>query len=98
MGSIYDCMDYVITKEQLTTFLRRRFSYDELDGILNSVKERIDMGDDVEDVIYDVVRNTIAMKNFNDINDNGTEQDYWNSYLRYETPLLKFIESFFNLD
>ena len=91
-------MDYVITKEQLTTFLRRRFSYDELDGILNSVKERIDMGDDVEDVIYDVVRNTIAMKNFNDINDNGTEQDYWNSYLRYETPLLKFIESFFNLD
>jgi hypothetical protein len=91
-------MEYIVTRSQLTSFLKRRFSIDELNDLVLLVKHRIeDEGIMEEMVIYDEIRNFLASKKNDDINDNGTEQEYWDSYLRYETPLVEFVRSTLNL-
>ena len=91
-------MKYIITKPQLSTFLRRRFSIDELNEIVHSVKEQIEDGESVDTAVYDTIRYYVSLKKFNDINNVGTEQDYWDSYLFYESPLVSFIKSSLGLN
>lgn len=89
-------MEYIVTRPQLSTYLRRRFSIKDLDFMVRDVKEKVNMGEDVMESIYDVVRNYISLKRL-DVNDEGTEQDYWDSYLQHETPLVEYIKSSLNL-
>ena len=89
-------MEYIVTRPQLSTYLRRRFSTKDLDFMVRDVKEKVNMGEDVMESIYDVVRNYISLKRL-DVNDEGTEQDYWDSYLQHETPLVEYIKSSLNL-
>ena len=91
-------MKYIITEPQLSTFLRRRFSIDELNEIVHSVKEQIEDGESVDTAVYDTIRHYISSKKFDTINGTGTEQDYWDSYLVYETPLVSFIKSSLGLN
>ena len=91
-------MEYVLTDKQLKTFLRRRFTPDELNEMINSVKEQIDEGESVDTAVYDTIRHYIAIKKFEEINTQGTEQEYWDSYLIFETPLVYFIKSSLGLD
>ena len=89
-------MNYVLTETQVLNFLRRRFSFYELDNIVNTVKQRIKEGDNVENSILGTIRYYISLKKFNDINHDGNEQDYWNSYLKYEIPLVAYVKSKFD--
>jgi hypothetical protein len=73
-------------------FLRRRFNTDELDELVKNIKEQIDEGESLDTAIYDTVRHFIAIRNFYDINNVGTDQEYWDSYLRYEEPLIKYVK------
>jgi hypothetical protein len=89
-------MDYILTESQVLSFLRRRFSFYELDNIVNTVKQRIKEGDNVENSILGTIRYYISLKKFNDINHDGNEQDYSNSYLKYEIPLVAYVKSKFD--
>jgi hypothetical protein len=89
-------MDYILTEYQVLSFLRRRFSFYELDNIINTVQQRIKEGDNVENSIYGTIRYYISLKKFDDINHQGTEQDYQDSYLKYEIPLVAYVKSKLN--
>jgi len=78
--------------ESLSPWFRRRFDIDELDDLVKDVKDQIEEGQTMIDAIYDTVRQFIATKQFNDIDNAGTEQEYWDSYLVYEKPLIKFVK------
>ena len=91
-------MKIVITKPQLSVYLRRRFSAEDLLWIVNDVKEMIDEGYGVESAVYDGIREFIKSGNFTDINEFGDEQSYWDSYLKYETPLVAYVKSELGLD
>jgi hypothetical protein len=86
-------MEYIITDYQLNLFLRRRFSHDDLESVVNDVKELIDYGESLENAIYDGVREFIKGKKFSDIDEFGDDQSYWDSYLRYEKPLVAYVKS-----
>ena len=78
--------------ENLSPWFKRRFDIDELDDLIKEVKDQIEEGESLDTAIYDTVRQFIATKNFSDINHTGTEQQYWDSYLRYETPMIKYVK------
>ncbi len=52
-------MKYVITKPQLSIFLKRRFSHEDLLWLVNDVKKMIDQGFGVESAVYDGIRQFI---------------------------------------
>jgi hypothetical protein len=96
-------MEYIVTRPQLTSFLKRRFSIEQLDELVKSVQEVTDYhrfqrnpNHKPEDVIYDIVRDFISW-NVSDIEDQGVEREYWDSYLKYEIPLIEFVKSSLNL-
>jgi hypothetical protein len=91
-------MEIIISEQQLQKFLKRRFSAYELMWILKNVKQLIDEGENADDAVYGEIRNLIANKKFSDINNFGTEESYWDSYLKYETPLVAFIKSELGLE
>ena len=95
-------MKYIINHSQLASFIRRRFSIEELNQIISSVKERIKVyGEDDESVdtaVYDTIRHYLSLKNPSDISDDGVEQQYWDSYIKYETPLVEFVKYTLGLD
>jgi len=78
--------------ENLSPWFKRRFDIDELDDLVKDVKDQIEEGESLDTAIYDTVRQFIATKNFSDINDTGTEQQYWDSYLMYEKPMIKYVK------
>jgi hypothetical protein len=45
-----------------------------------------------EDAIYDAIRQLIATKNFKDIDNAATDNEYWKSYMKYEEPLVKYVK------
>jgi len=90
-------MKYNITYSQLSSFLKRRFTPDELAQIVNSVKEQLEDGESVDTAVYDTIRHYVSLKDFQDIVDSGTEQEYWDSYLTYEIPLVLFIKASLDL-
>jgi len=90
-------MNVQITDKQLTTFLRRRFSAEDLNWIVNDVKEMVEQGESVDTAVYDGVREFIKSKKFSDIDEFGPEQSYWDTYLSYERPLVAYVKSKLNL-
>ena len=78
--------------KRISPWILRRFDIDELDDLVKDVKDQIEEGQTMIDAIYDTVRQFIATKQFNDIDNAGTEQEYWDSYLVYEKPLIKFVK------
>ena len=78
--------------ENLSPWFKRRFDIDELDDLIKDIKDQIEEGESLHTAIYDTVRQFIATKNFSDIDDTGTEQQYWDSYLRYEKPMIKYVK------
>ena len=89
-------MEYIITRPQLSAYLKRRFTMDELNEMVSHVKKEIEDGYDEVDAIYETVRHYIALKRL-PISDEGSEDEYWYSYLQYETPLVEYIKSSLNL-
>jgi hypothetical protein len=89
-------MDYIVKESQLTNFLKRRFSMEDLEQIVNDVKGSIEQGDSLDDALYDGIRQLIKSKKFNDIDEFGDDESYWNSYLKYEKELLAYVKSKLN--
>ena len=85
-------MKYVINHSQLASFIRRRFSIEDINQIIRSVKKQIEDGDSVDTAVYDTIRHYIALRRPTRINDEGTEQQYWDSYIKYEIPLVGFVK------
>ena len=86
-------MDYILTESQVLNFLRRRFSYEDLLWIVNDVKEMIYEGESVDTAVYDGIRDFIKSKKFTEIDEFGDDQSYWDSYLKYERPLVSYVKS-----
>ena len=86
-------MDYLLTESQVLNFLRRRFSYEDLLWIVNDVQEMIDEGESVDTAVYDGIRDFIKSKKFTEIDEFGDDQSYWDSYLKYERPLVSYVKS-----
>jgi len=78
--------------ESVNHWLRRRFDIDELNHLVKDIKDQIEEGESLDTAIYDTIRQFIATKEFNDINNNAPEREYWDSYLRYEEPLVKYVK------
>ena len=85
-------MDIIVRETQMKNFLRRRFSIKELLGVVEYIKEMIDHGVNKDDAIYDGVRDLIKSRKFDDIDEFGDDDDYWDSYLRYEKPLISYVK------
>jgi hypothetical protein len=84
--------------ENLSPWFKRRFDINELDDLIKDIKDQIEEGESLSTAIYDTVRQFIATKNFSDINDTGTEQQYWDSYLMYEKPMIKYVKEKLEID
>jgi hypothetical protein len=84
-----------ILKEEteIPLFIRRRFTLEDLEWLVNDVKELIEYGESLDTAIYDGVREFIKGKKFSDINEFGPENDYWGSYLKYERPLVDYVKN-----
>ena len=81
----------VINESHLSTHIKRRVTIEELDDLVDDVKGLIDSGYDRTDAIYDTVRQFIA-SNEEFIFPNSPEQEYWNSYIMVEKPLVDYIK------
>ena len=86
-------MKYIISEPRLSMFLRRRFSPEDLLWIVNDVHQMIDEGYGVESAVYDGIRDFIKSKKFTEIDEFGDDQSYWDSYLKYERPLVSYVKS-----
>jgi hypothetical protein len=91
-------MEYIINYSQLERFIRRRFSIEELNKLIEDTIELIEYGGDIESSVYDAVREFIKERKFSDIDEFGNDQSYWSSYLKYETPLVEFVKHTLGLD
>lgn len=81
----------VVNESHLPTYIRRRVTIEELDDLVDDVKGLIDSGYDRIDAIYDTVRQFIASnKNFRFLS--SSEQEYWDSYIMVEKPLVDYVK------
>jgi len=82
---------------EIPLFVRRRFTLEDLERLVNEVKEMIDDGDSLDTAIYDGVREFIKSRKFSDIDEFGLDADYWSTYLDYERPLVRYVKSKLNI-
>ena len=82
---------------EIPLFVRRRFTLEDLERLVNEVKEMIDDGDSLDTAIYDGIREFIKSKNFSDIDEFGLDADYWSTYLDYERPLVRYVKNELNI-
>ena len=96
-------MNVILKDKQIYHFLIRRFSIEQLDELVERVQDEMENNDEIgliyksENVIYDIVREFISW-NVSDIVDRGVEQEFWDSYMAYETPLVYYIKQKLSLD
>jgi hypothetical protein len=84
--------------ESHNPWFRRRFNIEELNFLINDVKELIEYGTDPETAVYDAVREFIKERKFSDIDEFGNDSSYWESYLMYEKPLVKYVKEKLGFD
>lgn len=85
-------MNILISEPQLSIFLKRRFSPEDLSWIVNDVKEMIDEGESIDTAVYDGIREFVKSKKFSDIDEFGDDESYWDSYLKYERALVAYVK------
>jgi hypothetical protein len=77
---------------EIPLFIKRRFTPEDLEWLINDIKELIEFGESLDTAIYDGVREFIKGKKFSDIDEFGDEQSYWDSYLKFERPLVSYVK------
>ena len=93
MNNLQESIRRILREEtEVPAFLIRRFSSEDLDWLVNDVKELIDYGESLDTAIYDGTREFIKSRKFPDIYEFGPEADYWESYLRYERPIVDYVK------
>lgn len=91
-------MKYIITESQLDTFLRRRFTMDELEGLKNDYNyimddEDFDDSADRDDRIYDLVENFIDSHRGEEFSQYHNDDEFYMERSHYIKALLKFLHS-----
>jgi len=81
-------MKYIVTEPQLSVFLRRRVSPEELEEMVNHTKKQIDGG---EKVGY-AVRESIRLFLDKTLPETNNTSEYWNYYMMLEKPLVAYIK------
>jgi hypothetical protein len=93
MNNLQENIRRILREEtELPIFIRRRVTDDDLEWLVNDVKELIDYGESLDTAIYDGTREFIKSRKFPDIYEFGPDADYWESYLRYERPLVDYVK------
>ena len=93
MNNLQENIRRILREEtELPIFIRRRVTGDDLEWLVNDVKELIDYGESLDTAIYDGTREFIKSRKFPDIYEFGPDADYWESYLRYERPLVDYVK------
>lgn len=88
---------------KLPAFIRRRYSKEDINELINNVKEAMVQYDDdkhPEDVIHDEVREFMMDKSeFSNpsILDRLNGEDYWVNLSKNEEPLVNYIKSILNI-
>ena len=75
-------------------FVRRRFTQEELDQLMNNITTSVSNGHDFEDEIYNQIRVLLSDKKPKDL-DVDDESQYWSRYVNYEMALNNYIRSKF---
>lgn len=91
-------MNIIVSEPQISLFLRRRFSPEDLAKVVDDVKELLNGGIMDDMALYDGVREFIKDRKFSDIDEFGDDESYWRSYLAYEKPLAAYVRSKLELD
>ena len=79
---------------KIPVFIKRRFSPKALEELLDVIRYKIEEDEQHEnDIIYDTVRQFIFRYRVDDVIMHGTDQEYWESYLKLEKPLIKYVKS-----
>ena len=86
------------SKKHLTNyghlFVRRRFTQEELDQLIDNITTSVNNGHDFEDEIYNQIRVLLNDKKPKDL-DVDDESQYWSRYVKYEMTLGNYIRSKF---
>ena len=86
------------SKKHLTNyghlFVRRRFTQEELDQLMNNITTSVSNGHDFEDEIYNQIRVLLNDKKPKDLDIDNPSQ-YWSMYVKYEMTLGNYIRSKF---
>jgi len=80
-----------INESHLSTYIKRRVTIEELDDLVNDIRDLIDSGYDRTDAIYDTIRQFVASKNNFRFPD-SPDQEYWDSYIMVEEPLVNYVK------
>jgi hypothetical protein len=91
-------MKYIITETQLDTFLRRRYTMDELEELKNDYRDGMDNIDfedsaDREDYIYALIDDFISRKKFDEFSQSANDIEFLETHGKYIRALLKFLHS-----
>jgi len=91
-------MKYLITESQLESFLRRRFTMDELEGLKNDYDYAMDDEDfedsaDRDDHIYGLIEDFIDRHRREEFLQYGNETEFYEKRSQYIRALLKFLHS-----
>jgi len=81
-------MKYIVTEPQLSVFLRRRVSPEELEEMVNHTKKQIDGGEKVGYAVRESIRSFLD-KTLPETHDVA---EYWNYYHMLEKPLVAYIK------
>ena len=81
-------------ESEIPVFLKRRFTPKVLDELLDVIRYKIEEGEQHEnDIIYGTVRQFIYRCRMDDVIMHNTDQEYWESYLNLEKPLIQYVKS-----
>ena len=91
-------MKYIITETQLDTFLRRRYTMDELEELKKDYRDGMDNIDfedsaDREDYIYALIDDFISRKKFDEFSQSTNDDEFHETHGKYIRALLKFLHS-----
>ena len=86
-----------ILREETQTplFIRRRFTQEELDKLVNDVNDEInnEINYDIDDIIYDKVRRLIGSKSSQiGLEQHSEDSDFWLLYIKYERSLFDYVK------
>jgi hypothetical protein len=98
--NLQDTIRRILREEtELPHFIRRRVSYNNMkrselpQEMIYIINNYVDDGYDPEDLIYEMVRELLASESFQSlIDDSGNENQYWESYIKVEKPLVDYLK------
>ena len=77
---------------ELPSYIRRRVTMEELDELVDDVKNSMDNGRSRPNTIYGLIQDFIMSKESFKLT-GETEEEYWYSYEKFANPLVDYVKS-----